>query len=94
MIAAKPYSTTLTLTNIDTDYSWNVPSGTNRIEIKERTGGYQFKVAFNAGNIASGNYFTIPYGSSWPVIDIKGGQTIYFQTHDQAGIVLEITYWK
>lgn len=93
MIGGKPTVTTQTLTLADTDYSVSIPSGVNRLEIKERSGSSLLKLAFVSGDIAAGTYITIPYGASWAELDIKGGFTLYLQSPD-AGVVAEIKYWK
>lgn len=81
------------MTSAATEYSYTLPVGTTRFEIKLRDGGSLLQIAFVSG--ASGStYITIPYGASYSETDAKvGGRTLYFQSPD-ASMVAEIKTWK
>lgn len=82
-------TTILTLTNANTDYSFSVPPNTLKLTFKARTA-VDIKYTFGAtGQIAAGNYMTVPASA---VVGIDGhliAQTIFFQSAT-AGAIVEI----
>lgn len=93
MIASKPTVANTALTSADTEYSYAIPAGTQRIRFKLRALNALLKYSFTSG--ASGStYITVPYGDVVEINDARvGGQTIYFQS-PTASQTVEITTWK
>lgn len=93
MIVGRPTIANVTMTSAATEYSYAIPAGTKRFEIKLRSGSALLQLAFTSG--ASGStYITIPYGASYAEVDAKaGGLTLYFQSPDAAQVA-EIKTWK
>ena len=90
-MVGRPTIANVTMTDANTEYSYAVPSGAKRFEIKLRAINALLKLAFVSG--ASGTtYITIPYGASYNELDIKGGMTLYFQSATAAQTA-EIKIW-
>jgi hypothetical protein len=92
-IVGRPTIANTAITLADTEYSYDIPAGTKRFEIKLRALNALLKLAFISG--ASGTtYITIPYGGSYVENDVKAGPiTLYFQS-PSATQVAEIKTWK
>lgn len=87
------YTTTLTLTNANTDYSFAVPPNTLKLTFKSRAA-VDLKYSFaGAGAIASSNYMTIPSGSSAFFDGRLIPQNIFFQS-GTAGTIVEIETFR
>ncbi len=89
MIGAKPTIENVDLTSNAVEYSYTVPTGSNRFEVKLRDGSALLYIRF----ISAGDYITIPYGASYAENDVKGGFTLYLQS-DTDAMVAEIKTWK
>jgi hypothetical protein len=92
MIAGKPNIENVSMTLANTEYSYNIPSGVNKVLLKLRDGGVDLKLSYTSGTSGT-TYITIQSGSVKSIDDMKGGLTIYFQS-DTASQVLEIEIWK
>ena len=92
-IVGRPTIANTAMTTANEEYSYDIPAGTKRFEIKLRAINAYFKLAFVSG--ASGTtYITIPYGATYVEIDVKAGPiTLYFQS-PTATQVAEIKTWK
>lgn len=92
-IVGRPTIANTAMTSSNTEYSYDIPAGTKRFEIKLRALNALLRLAFVEG--ASGTtYITIPYGSSYAENDVKAGPiTLYFQS-PTASQVAEIKTWK
>jgi len=92
-IVGRPTIANVSMTLADTEYSYSIPNGTSRFEIKLRALNALLKLAFESGKSGT-EYITIPYGSSYAENDVKGGPiTLYIQS-PTAGMTLEIKTWK
>jgi len=91
--ATYPYIANITMTNADTEYSYEFPAGTNRFLIKTRDG-TQFRLAFEQGKVATPTepYLTVTSYASYDESDINFTGTVYFAC-GVAGKVIEIVYW-
>lgn len=83
--------TTTTLTLADTEYSVNLGQGIKGFSIQAR-GGEIVRLAFSANGTTS-NYFTIKADSTYWSPTLNSSPTIYLRSPD-AGVVVEIEYWK
>lgn len=93
MIVAKPTITNTTMTSADTEYSYELPSGTKRFSIKLRSLNALLKLSFTSGQSGT-TYITLQYGEALPILNVKGdGLTLYFQS-PTANQTAEITIWK
>ena len=92
-IVGRPTIANEAMTLADTEYSYSIPAGTKRFEIKLRALNALLKLAFTSG--ASGTtYITIPYGASYVENDVKAGPiTLYFQSPSSSQVA-EIKSWK
>lgn len=77
----------------NTEDSFTIPSGVKRFTIKTRQNA-RLRVAFSAGDIASGDYFTLRPGVAWNEVSIElsSALTIYVESN-KAGIDIEILEW-
>jgi len=92
-IVGRPIIANETMTSSNTEYSYDIPAGTKRFEIKLRALNALLKLAFVSGESGT-NYITIPYGGSYVENDVKAGPiTLYFQS-PKASQVAEIKTWK
>lgn len=87
-----------TLDAANTDYAVELPQGTKKVLIKERSGAVSIKLAYGSGVISSPStpigYITIPVGSSKYLEGVwLNGITLYFQCAS-ASKVLEIEIWQ
>lgn len=90
---AKPTIANVDLTLPDTEYSYTIPAGTRRFQVKLRDPGAELKVAFEAGD-SSVTYITLPSGRSYNELNVKGsGNALYLQS-PTAGQVAEVLSWK
>ena len=81
------------MTSANTEYSYNIPAGTKRFEIKLRALNALLKLAFVSGESGT-NYITISYGASYAENDVKAGPIIlYFQSPSSLQIA-EIKTWR
>lgn len=92
----QPRVLNITLTSANTEYTFNVPEGTTRIQIGARGGDVKF--AWNKVGTSGSTYMTIPEGAftcSKDVVLSTSGRTdsLYFQS-SSAGAVVEITIWR
>lgn len=91
-IVGRPTIANETMTSANTEYSYDIPAGTKRFEIKLRTLNALLKLAFISGESGT-NYITIPYGSSYMENDVKAGPlTLYFQSPSSSQTA-EIKSW-
>jgi len=91
-IIARPTIANVEMTDADTEYSYTLPVGTTRFEIKLRKMGIPLKICFVSEGSGT-TYKNLPAGRSYREDDIKRGPNIlYFQaaTADQ---VAEIISW-
>ena len=80
----------LTLTSANTEYAWNMPSGTSEVHIQSRAS-QDFKLSNIAGTSGT-TYFTVKSGTLyWISTFASYNCSFYFQSVN-AGQVLEITY--
>lgn len=92
-IVGRPVINNTTMTSADTEYSYDIPAGTKRFEIKLRALNALLKLAFTSGESGT-TYITIPYGASYLEEDVKAGPiTLYFQS-SSASQVAEIKSWR
>ncbi len=92
MIGAKPSVVNVAMTTANTEYYYDIPSGTNKVLLKLRDGGVDLKLCYTSG--ASGTtYLTVPAGTAKSIDNMKGGITVYFQAAS-ASQVLEVEIWK
>lgn len=92
MIGGRPKIENVAMTSANTEYSYAIPSGVNKILIKLRANNVDLKLSYTSGESGT-TYLTIPAGSSKSIDDIKGGLTIYFQAAS-ASQTLEVEIWK
>jgi hypothetical protein len=83
--------TTTTLTLADTEYSVNLGQGIKGFSVQAR-GGEIVRLAFVSGGTSSG-YFTIKADSTYWSPTLPASPTLYLRSPD-AGVVVEIEYWK
>lgn len=89
-----PFITTVTLTTKDMEYAFDLPGDTKSYTIKIR-GNNEFKVAYTQGDIAAGNYITVPAGSSLAEDNLYFEDTRrVFVSCEKSGTTLEVAYWK
>lgn len=87
-----PVITTVDMPLADTEYSFEIPRETSQILLKLRSQGVILKLAYSSGDIASGNYVTIPQGSSKTLEHMNLiGKTLYVMTAS-ASQTLEVEY--
>lgn len=92
-IAGRPTIANVAMTSSNTEYSYSLPAGTIRFEIKLRSLNALLKLSFVSGESGT-TYITIPYGSSYREDDVKGTPiSLYFQS-PTASQVLEVKTWK
>lgn len=85
-----PAQEPLTLTDANTEYSFEIPDGTKRLIIGIRSGGYSFRYGWATGNMN----FTVPAGAFRDISDVHlVGKTLYAICPDAAGQILEIEYF-
>ena len=88
---AHPVIVNITLTLADTEYSYELPVGTQKFSIKAR-GGSDLHVCLVTG--FTQYYITLTSGRTYTENNIKGyGNTLYFKS-TIAGEVAEIIIWK
>ena len=79
------------ITDADTEYSYELPTGVKKFTIKLRDLGYELKVCFVSGDVS--NYINLSSGKSYTENNIKGQKnTLYFKS-PSASQVAEILYW-
>ena len=92
-MVAKVYN--LTLTNPNTEYSFNVPSNTKYILIKGRSGEVDIKMSYDVGTSGT-SYITIPATSTKTIVgsdkETMSDIILYFQA--TATDVVEIETWQ
>lgn len=92
-IVGRPTIANVAMTSANTEYSYAIPAGTSRYEIKLRALNALLKLAFISGESGT-TYITIPYGASYVENDVKGGPiTLYLQS-PTASMTAEIKTWK
>ena len=92
-IVGRPTIANTAMAAANTEYSYDIPAGTKRFEIKLRALNAQLKLAFVSGESGT-TYITIPYGGNYVENDVKAGPiTLYFQS-TVAAQVAEIKTWK
>ncbi len=87
---SKPTITNTALTSSAVVYSYAIPAGTRRLEIKLRALNALLYVGFDS---ALATYFTVPYGDNFRIDAKMGGSNIYLKS-DQNTQTAEITVWK
>jgi hypothetical protein len=93
-IAATPNTSVVAMAVANTEYSFSIPIGTKKLEIKSRESG-KLRFSFVTGNINSGNYVTISPGSTRDIEGflISSATTLYI-TSSKAADTLEIMHWS
>jgi len=92
VIKARPTIANVTMTDADTEYSYEIPAGTRYFKIKLRDIGFQMKLAVVEGDSGT-TYITLQQAQLYET-DAKGGSiTLYFQS-SQANMVAEIMTFK
>jgi hypothetical protein len=86
----------LTLTVVDTEYSFVIPANCKSIEFWSRNG-YPVRFSFTTGRVATpaGDYLTLKSNCSYaspPSLNLSS-KTIYFAS-DNAGDVVELIAWS
>lgn len=84
----KIVQTHVNLTDANTEYSVDIPSGATDIQFKLRDVGAELKYYFVSG---AAEYFTIPAGSTQSLKGAFRSITIYFQS-TTSGQVVEVQY--
>lgn len=92
LIGGRPTITNVSMTTGGTEYSYAIPSGANRFEIKLRALNAALQLSFTEG-ASSTTYITIPQGASYAENNIKGNMTIYFNSPTSSQVA-EIKIWK
>lgn len=91
-IIARPTIANVDITLANTEYSYTLPTGTTRFEIKIRNGGIPLKICFVSG--ASGTiYKNLPAGEAYQEEEIKAGSNILYFQSATASQVAEILSW-
>ena len=92
-IVGRPTIANVAMTTGGEEYSYDIPAGTKRFEIKLRALNALMQLGFVEGESAT-NYITINYGDRYIEEDVKAGPiTLYFQS-SSASQVAEIKTWK
>lgn len=90
-LGVDPVQNTVTLTSIDTEFSFTVPDNTVRLIFGMRSGSFNFQYGWATGALE----FTVPAGAFRDISDVYlVGETIFF-TVGAGGInsVIEIESW-
>jgi len=77
---------TLTLTNADTEYSYQIPANCLSFSFKIRSGSYDLTYYFSQADAAT-KYFTLSAGSTQTFKGRLSPQTIYFKCSNAGEIV-------
>jgi hypothetical protein len=94
MVGGKPSIVNVSMASANTEYSYAVPAGVNKVLIKLRSSSVDLKLSYTSGESGT-TYLTVPAGSAKSIDDIKGGGglTLYFQAAS-ASQTLEVEIWK
>ena len=93
MISGKPTLVNVAMASADTEYSYAIPAGVNKVLLKLRDPGESFKLAYASGTSGT-TYFTVAAGSSKELTEIKGtGITLYFQSPGLSQ-TMEVEVWQ
>lgn len=91
-IVARPTIANVTITDVNTEYSYTLPIGTTRFTFKLRNIGVPAKVCFVSG--ASGTvYQNLANGQTYREKDIKRGSNILYFQAPSANQTAEIMSW-
>ncbi len=79
MIKAKPSIENVSMPVANTEYSYDIPTGTRKFSVKLRDLGYELKICFVSGE-SDETYITLSAGKTYTENEIKGSGTLYFMT--------------
>lgn len=79
MEISKPTIKNVTMTNVNTEYSYTLPTGTKMFRVKLRGVGAPMKMAIDEGESGT-TYMTIDNGKTQEELVKGGGATLYFQS--------------
>ena len=91
-IIARPTIANVDITLANTEYSYTLPVGTTRFEIKLRNIGIPLKICFVSGGSGT-TYKNLPAGQSYREDNIKRGPNILYFQAATANQVAEIISW-
>jgi hypothetical protein len=87
-----PLAVNITLTDANTEYSFEIPSGTRKFGIKTRNAQHTVKFSFSPGT-SNTEYITLD-GLTWNEdMVLARAVTVYCQS-PTAGCVLECIFWR
>ena len=93
MIGGKPTIANVSMATANTEYSYTLPTGANKVMMKLRDPGVDWKFTFVLGGSGT-TYVTIPQGAVKTLADVKGtGLVLYFQATSDTQ-VMEIEIWQ
>lgn len=92
-IVARPTIANVSMTLASTEYSYDIPAGTKRFEIKLRALNALLQLAFNSGESGT-TYITVNYGDNYVENDVKAGHLILYFQSPSANQTAEIKTWK
>jgi len=92
-IVGRPTIKNVDIVDANTEYSYTLPDGTSRFEMKVRNLGIPLKICFvSAGSGIT--YYNLPASQSYREDNIKRGSNILYFQAATASQVLEIMSWK
>jgi hypothetical protein len=91
-IIARPTIANIDITDANTEYSYTLPVGTTRFEMKLRNLGVPLKICFVSGGSGT-NYINLPASQSYREDNIKKGSNILYFQAATAAQVAEIISW-
>ncbi len=83
---------TATLILANTEYPYTFPAQTKTFILHARTGA-RVEVAFAAGDLAAGDYLTVPPGCNYGRENIGSASTTLYVRSPAAGLVVEFESW-
>ena len=87
------FTTTVTLTSANTDYTWTMPLRALNVNIQCRTA-FDVKMQNQTINGGNGAYFTIKSGTQYNTPAIWSKDNVIYFSSAQAGAIVEIAYWQ
>lgn len=91
-IVGRPTIKNVDITDADTEYSYTLPVGTSRFEIKLRSIGVPLKICFVSAGSGT-TYKNLPAGQSYREDAIKRGPNVLYFQSATANQVAEIISW-
>lgn len=92
-IVGRPTIANVDITLANTEYSYTLPTGTSRFEIKLRSIGVPLKICFVSAGSGT-TYKNLPAGQSYREDSIKAGSNILYFQATSGSQVAEILTWK